>query len=214
MRAYLLLPLLLSSACSYRVEKEPPVPIGGELGFAEIQAILGPKCISCHGAMLVSYESLLPSLGQIAARIQSQVPAFMMPPPGNAPLTTKEREAVLDWIARGAPREGGSQELLPVPPPPAAPIVIPGLNFAFVQQEVLKPKCAGCHGKMVSSYEGVLANLQEIERRVRSTTFDQMPPDWAEEGLTEAEKSLLLDWIKAGAPEHNQEDNEETEEER
>jgi hypothetical protein len=71
-----------------------------------------------------------------------------------------------------------------------------------VQQKVFTPKCSRCHG-FVGSYEGVVAKLTEIESRVRSPLeFEQMPPPKAAQ-LTDEEKNLLLDWIKAGAPQNS-----------
>jgi uncharacterized membrane protein len=205
--AILLITALLFSSCSYRVEKEsePTVKLNtNALGFSEVQAaILGPKCARCHG-FVASYEGVVANLAAIAARTQSTDPGFMMPPPGRGSLTAEEKAALQSWIERGAPQvgEGGPvTEPAPRPSPmPAPPPAKPALSFAFVQQQVFTPKCAKCHGGMVGSYENVVAKLTEIESRVRSTfEWEQMPPPRASQ-LTEEEKNLLLDWIKAGAP--------------
>lgn len=205
----LILAILLSS-CAYRVEKEsePTARLNANaVGFSEVQAaILGPKCARCHG-WVASYDEVVANLDELSARVQSGDPGFMMPPPGRGTLTAEEKAALQGWIERGAPRfaEGGGEsrppEPIPDPLPPPAPAT-PGLNFAHVQEKVLTPKCARCHGGMMGSYESVVANLTEIESRVRSAfEFDQMPPARAPQ-LNEEEKNLLLDWIKAGAPEN------------
>lgn len=207
-RATLLILALLISSCAYRVEKEgePMAKLNAtSLGFSEVQtAILGPKCARCHG-WVASYDGVVANLTEISARIMSADPGFMMPPPGRGTLTAEEKAALQSWITRGAPQfaDGGTgnQPVEPAPNPTPAPVPAPGgLNFAAVQQKVFAPKCSRCHG-FVGSYEGVAARLTEIESRVRSPLeFEQMPPPKAPQ-LTEEEKNLLLDWIKAGAPE-------------
>jgi len=202
--ATLLALALLISSCSYRVEKEsePAVKLNANaLGFSEVQAaIFGPKCARCHG-FVTSYEGVVANLSAIAARTQSTDPGFMMPPPGRGSLTAEEKAALQSWIDRGAPQVGeGSEPITEPAPRPDPPPAKPALSFAFVQQQVFTPKCAKCHGGMVGSYEKVVGNLTEIESRVRSTfEWEQMPPPRASQ-LTEEEKNLLLDWIKAGAP--------------
>lgn len=213
MKARLLIFALLISSCAYRVEKEaePTLQLNANaLGFSEVQAaILGPKCARCHG-FVSSYEGVIANLAGISARAASADPGFMMPPPGRGTLTNEEKAALQSWIDRGAPQfaEGGTGNQPVNPPPAPAPTPVPapapgGLNFATVQQKVLTPKCARCHGGMVSSYANVVPMLTEIESRVRSPLeFEQMPPSRAPQ-LTEEEKNLLLDWIKAGAPENS-----------
>lgn len=210
--ATLLTLALLISSCAYRTEKEgePTARLNAAaLGFSEVQAaILGPKCARCHG-FVASYEGVVANLTEISARIASADPGFLMPPPGRGTLTAEEKAALQSWISRGAPQFAGggtgNQPVEPAPnpapsPPPAPVPAPPGFNFANVQQKVFAPKCSRCHG-FVASYESVVPMLTEIESRVRSPLeFEQMPPPRATQ-LTEEEKNLLLDWIKAGAPE-------------
>lgn len=210
--ATLLLIALLISSCAYRVEKEgePTAKLNANaLGFSEVQtAILSPKCSRCHG-WVASYDGVAVNLADISARINSTDPQFMMPPPRASQLTAEEKTALQSWITRGAPQfaDGGTgnQPVNPTPDPAPAPTPVPappGLNFASVQQQVFAPKCSRCHG-FVGSYEGVVAKLTDIESRVRSPLeFEQMPPPKAAQ-LTDEEKNLLLDWIKAGAPENS-----------
>lgn len=200
MRASILL-LLFLSACSYRVEKEAMPEISlSSLGFPEVQAaILGPKCAQCHG-WVGNYERVIENLDEILARTRSRDPNFMMPPPNAAPLSATDRANLEAWIAKGAPRVGeGEPPSTPPPAPPLPPGLSPDLTFANLRDSVLIPKCARCHSEMVNNYDSLVSDLLEIESRVRSTSFDQMPPLRAAQ-LTEEEKNLLLDWIEAGAP--------------
>jgi uncharacterized membrane protein len=74
------------------------------------------------------------------------------------------------------------------------------LGFSQVQTSILGPKCSRCHG-WISSYGGVQIHLEEISQRIQSTDSSfQMPPP-GNAGLTTEEKSALLTWIAAGAPE-------------
>lgn len=215
--AAILILALFFTSCAYRTEKEsePTAKLNANaIGFSEVQsAILGPKCARCHG-FVASYEGVVANLAEISARTMSGDPGFMMPPPGRGTLTADEKTALQGWISRGAPQfaggDTGTPPVDPAPgpgpgptpnPPPTPTPAPPGLNFANVQQKVFTPKCARCHGGMVSSYANVVPMLTEIESRVRSPLeFEQMPPARAPQ-LTEEEKNLLLDWIKAGAPE-------------
>lgn len=207
--------------CSYR-DLKTTEPSSGSLGqsgaslsFQQIQAsILGPKCARCHG-WVANYDTVK-SLGQeIQARINSMSANFVMPPPNAAALSPEEKSALSSWIAAGSPLEGGvTQPTPPIPsqpneppspPSPPTPPVPPGtpaprLSFETVNRDVFQPKCARCHSGMMSSYERVVANLNLIEMRVRSTfDFEKMPPPRAPQ-LTNEELNLLLDWIQAGAP--------------
>lgn len=219
--ATLLIFAFLISSCAYRVEKEgePTAKLNANaMGFSEVQAaILGPKCARCHSDWAASYEGVVANLAEISARVASADPGFMMPPPGRGTLTAEEKAALQGWISRGAPQfaDGGTgnQPVNPAPnpgpnppePPKNSPTPVPappGLNFANVQEKVFTPKCSRCHG-FVESYDGVVARLAGIESRVRSPLeFEQMPPPKAAQ-LTDEEKNLLLDWIKAGAPENS-----------
>jgi uncharacterized membrane protein len=213
---YITILVLLSSGCSYRDLKEPQKIsgstqyTGANLSFAQIQAsVLAPKCARCHG-WVNSYEAVKGLSGEIQARVESQDPNFLMPPTNAAPLSAEEKSLLLSWLASGAPRDSTNA---PTPNPPAPvvpepPVVpppsLPRLSFSNVSAQVFQPKCARCHSGMLSSYESVVANLTQIESRVRSTLdFEKMPPPRAAQ-LTQEEFLLLTDWIKAGAPKGDQ----------
>jgi uncharacterized membrane protein len=212
---YLAITLVLASGCSYRDLKEPQKTTGtlpstgSTMGFAQIQAsVLGPKCARCHG-WATAYEAVKGLSGEIQTRVGSQDPNFLMPPVNAAPLSAEEKSLLLSWLAAGAPRDSTNAPSpnppAPVVPPPVVPPPsLPRLSFANVNAQVFQPKCARCHSGMMASYESVVANLTQIESRVRSTLdFDKMPPARAPQ-LTQEEFLLLTDWIKAGAPRGDQ----------
>lgn len=214
----LLVLLLLFSSCSYRVEKELQDTLNSNqsLGFAEIQSmVFAPKCARCHSGMVGSYDAVIANLSEIGRRVQLSG-AGMMPPASASALSEAEKNALLSWIANGAPLVGGDPveqpsappgappTTPPVGPPPVAPVPPARLHFAYVKERVLTPKCARCHSGMVSNYESVLANIREIEDRIQITpddplAFMMMPPEKAPP-LSQEEKDILLRWIQDGAP--------------
>src|SRR2546427_30942 len=122
-----------------------------------------------------------------------------MPRPGSTPLTPEEKTALLSWIAAGAPEVPGQAP--PVTPPVEPPV--PGLNFGWVKQQVLQPKCLSCHRHAddFDTYADTRPLLVEIQRRIHAIgTDDQMPPAGKPQ-LTDDELKLLDDWLAAGAPE-------------
>jgi hypothetical protein len=91
--------------------------------------------------------------------------------------------------------------------PPAVPCEV---------QEVLQAKCLRCHGEVVqfgAPYQFLtLEQIREVrgdkpvyDRMLLAVETEFMPPLQLEttpavEPLTPAEKSVLLDWVRAGAP--------------
>lgn len=77
------------------------------------------------------------------------------------------------------------------------------MGFDVIKQSVFDKRCVGCHsgdsaakGVRLDSYDGAKANLAAIRRTaVEART---MPPRG---GLSDAEASLLANWIDSGAPE-------------
>lgn len=79
--------------------------------FAEVQEkVLTPKCARCHSGLVSSYEKVQAKLGAI----DSVVRGGQMPPARAPQLTSDERELLLGWIARGAPKEAAGT---PAPAP-------------------------------------------------------------------------------------------------
>jgi uncharacterized membrane protein len=75
------------------------------------------------------------------------------------------------------------------------------IDFAFVMQEVIGPKCLECHSSgsgllNLETYASVAANKDLIKDAIAD---DYMPKRRAP--LTPAQKQILNSWIDAGAPE-------------
>lgn len=81
----------------------------------------------------------------------------------------------------GAPQDSGRQKALP-------------LSFQSVQTEVFESACVRCHDHY-NSYENVLLELTQISESVAA---GRMPKGG---GLSHSSKTLLADWVAAGAPE-------------
>lgn len=74
-----------------------------------------------------------------------------------------------------------------------------GPSFAAVKAQIFTPHCIRCHGSAggvsLSDYQSVKASLNRVAARIEAGT---MPPSGA---LSENLKSILRNWIAAGAPE-------------
>jgi mono/diheme cytochrome c family protein len=85
-------------------------------------------------------------------------------------------------------------------------------------REVLATKCAQCHGPKVARPKGHFGFITDLKRLAADPTYvvpgdpagsflwnriedGEMPPDKAKAGpLTDDEKTVIVEWIKAGAP--------------
>lgn len=203
--------------CNYKVDKSG----GGGRGqiwdkaqglptYAKLtELVLGPKCFNCHDGSrekdLRSYATFLNNL----LLIQSDIESGRMPK--GTTLTSGEKDLVLSWIAAGAP-EDGVAGVRPTPTP--IPVdVIP--DYATLSSVILAPKCFTCHdgarvrpdpknpGKMkgakdLRTYELFVASIVSVKDEVES---GDMPPQKKKAPpLTDNEKTVLLNWIAAGAP--------------
>jgi Predicted membrane protein len=88
---------------------------GQHINFAQAQAIVDARCVACHavtptqpgfaaapkGVMFDTPERILAQ----TAQMQMQVASHAMPIGNLTHMTDAERAALLDWIARGAPRD-------------------------------------------------------------------------------------------------------------
>jgi len=71
----------------------------------EVEPLLANRCVVCHspyGGYGFDEETHAEVAAQSGAML-TQVADCMMPPSGMAPLTTAERQALLDWLVCGAP---------------------------------------------------------------------------------------------------------------
>jgi Copper type II ascorbate-dependent monooxygenase, C-terminal domain/Copper type II ascorbate-dependent monooxygenase, N-terminal domain len=96
-----------------------------------VQTILRERCGTCHGSVtqfgapmsLTNFDELhaaspraqQPFYAVAQDRVQ-RTGAGMMPPSGQPPLTSQERDALLAWLAADAPAGDACQD--PLPPPP------------------------------------------------------------------------------------------------
>jgi mono/diheme cytochrome c family protein len=73
------------------------------------------------------------------------------------------------------------------------------MNYTYISENILKPKCVGCHGSSggvnLESYQNVLANKDRIHKSV--FTDGTMPKRGS---LTEDEKRLLWHWLDLNCP--------------
>lgn len=71
-----------------------------------------------------------------------------------------------------------------------------GYGFEEVYNQIFEPKCFPCHEKEYGSYEIVKEDLIKIREQVETNAMPKwLPP------LDASLKTLLFDWIDAGAPE-------------
>jgi len=198
---------ILLSSCSYKVDKEKEAPLkfeGASLGFSQVQALaLGPKCARCHD-WASSYTSTKAVALEISARVQSTTAGFQMPPASAPQLTANEKAAIVAWVSAGAPEVPGeiTQPITPPPvePPPSEPAPPERLHFALVKAKVFDAKCMSCHGTEFDTFEHTKPWIKEIEFRIQDIGgASQMPPPNRPQ-LTEEEKNMVLEWIRAGAP--------------
>jgi uncharacterized membrane protein len=201
--------------CSYAIDKnnaqETPdqsaTALGVGVSYQTVHdRVFAPRCIQCHGnsggVNLESYNSVFQNLD----RIQRAVFLQKTMPKGSG-LRSDESSLLRKWIEDGAPLNASVNDGAP-PTPPANPVSPPPvsspkqdeIDFRLVKQEVLVPKCIGCHGRgakiSLDSYDQVKTRLSEIIRLVLITKT--MPKATS---LSQSQYDLLLNWIGLGAPE-------------
>ena len=76
---------------------------------ADVAPLIQSHCAGCHSAdgeepnpLLISYDSITGSMDSTARMVETQLVACAMPPAGQPPLTSKERQTILGWIICGA----------------------------------------------------------------------------------------------------------------
>lgn len=206
------------SACTFAKHKKgdgdqaATVICTSQIDFLVIQqTILGPKCLSCHGAgagnlNLDTYAAVQANF----AKIQSFVQSGAMPP--GKPLSAGEKSLLTSWESAGLPQQatavGGCDEsgsdVVPVPVPVLAP------NFESISKLILQPRCVACHGdgdrldfstysKLVSQTELFKAKPGEDSDFVEAVASGFMPPKNPK--LTEVEVSIIRQWVILGLPE-------------
>ncbi len=163
------------------------------------QAVLSPRCVSCHGAgggnqgsiNLETFESTFP----LAARIEKAALKDKTMPKG-ATLSDSEAAILGAWISRGATRNGSAS---------TSPKLRGAVSWAIVREEIFEQKCLDCHSLPrpeknldLSSLDQVKANISKIFDR--AVVLQDMPLAPVEH-LTLEEKQALAQWIALGMPE-------------
>jgi uncharacterized membrane protein len=148
-----------------------------------------------------------------------------MPPTG--PLSASDKLAIENWIAAMSlvpvatptpvpatptptPRPSPTPTPIPSGPTPTpTPTPVSAASFKNIQTTILQPKCVSCHsgsspsaGYNLSTYSGVMAgvNVSSPTSSVIYTAVVSGSMPKGSSALTSAQKSLLLQWIQAGAP--------------
>lgn len=197
-----------------------------QLDFALVmEKVIQPKCLECHaaaggnrgGVNLETYAAVFLNLADVKADIEDG-----SMPKRRQPLTQAQKDLILNWIAAGAPEKANSPTPTPTPapvtpapqpqptptpvtPPPSPepePVGPEVLDYATVKAQVIDRACLKCHSAPANrgdvnleSYEEVLKNIVDIKLDVEDGSMPKRST------LTPEQKSLILDWIAAGAPE-------------
>lgn len=203
MRMVMTICFLGLSACGYYNEaSHVPTPgtvrlgVGQSPGYEVVAAILGRnRCLECHTAAAGNRGGVnLESYGAakaLAARVYATTSGGSMPMGG--PRVAADDVATLKaWMDAGAPEVGGpAAGPAPTPDRPAE------LDFAAVKSAIFTPYCVGCHSRF-NEYARVAANLPGIQRAIDTNFMPRGGPP-----LNAELKTLLANWIAAGAPEGN-----------
>lgn len=177
--------------------------------------LLQQKCAACHSGA-AAYANAVPGhdpildIADVEYLLRTRLvvpgepdlsPLFQViqrgeMPPGQ-PLVLNEIDMLKFWIEElnEVPTSGNGGGLVTVPLAP---------NFTSLRVNVFLPKCFSCHSQRAvrldthASVAAAIAN-QNLRNRVVSTGGNRMPPINAAQ-LTDQERTFLLQWIDAGAP--------------
>jgi uncharacterized membrane protein len=98
---------LLALAIGLEPDDDASEPAGGAaVSFAEVQAIVDERCVTCHTGASAPAGIALDEPQTIEARaedIRRVVDARIMPPGNQTGMTDTERETVVRWVEQGAP---------------------------------------------------------------------------------------------------------------
>jgi uncharacterized membrane protein len=171
------------------------------LSFANLKRqIFEPFCMGCH-SQFESYSNVKSQIDKIELAITSN-----RMPKGATPLSQELKNLLSEWKSVGAPDGSGEA---PKPPEPLIP------TYSSIRKNIFAAKCIMCHslknpsdGIALDSYEAIV-NSELIDRRrpSRSEIYEvleegEMPPlGRGIEATTEEERSVILEWIRRGAPE-------------
>lgn len=225
-KTWIVFTLLILTACgrpSKLPENSDALSAGGSAPGFDIllQKIFQPKCVACH-ASFATHGGIMSAVvagNPDASVLYTKVATGQMPKNGT-PLSSSEVTAIFDWISAGAPAvtannpTPGSSGGSPVlgggagGTAPAPTAISP--TFAWIQANVLTPRCVICHrgagapgGYDLSSYANVLAGGRVVAGNPAGSRFFQridnnsMPPGGP--ALAADVKTAIRQWIQNGA---------------
>jgi hypothetical protein len=207
-----------SDSTSGSISSLPSVPPPGSIplgpNFSSLYVnVFVPKCVACHGSVnppagydLSTYTAVT-SGGRVIPGSPLTSPLYQrvndntMPPTG--PLNMLERQAIYDWIAKGANNDGPA--IGPISTPTPVPLVP---TFTSIKANILDRRCLSCHGPTkaaegyrVTDYASTLRKVQPFNSALSElyveVAADRMPEDGP---LSAAEKQVIKTWIDNGAP--------------
>ncbi|MBP7843305.1 MAG: hypothetical protein KA116_00690 [Proteobacteria bacterium] len=185
--------------------KLPPPEDGANppdrLSFANLKKqIFEPFCMGCH-SQFESYSNVKSQVDKIEVAISSN-----RMPKGGAPLSMELKDLLLEWKNAGTPEGSGE---VPKPPEPLVP------TYTSIRKNIFAAKCILCHsvkdpsgGIALDNYQAIVdSELIDRRRPSRSEIYEvleegEMPPQGRGiEATTGEERSVILEWIRRGAPE-------------
>ena len=191
-------------SCDLRLLRSPPSEcLGQEISFRkQIQPLLANRCIACHGpdengreaglrldteagAKDYAIEAGNADDSELIARIESDDPDVVMPPPGHGkPFSPAEQQLLRDWIDQGAPWQG-HWAFEPIERP-SIPADNSGWSKGVIDQFVLEAiKAAGLETseqaddrtllrRVYLDLIGLPPTLDQVEQFISDTSVDRL----------------------------------------
>lgn len=212
-----------SSAVS--VNTSQTAPGSYQPGWAKISSqVVVPYCVQCHknptnagGVNLETYSNAKAN----SQKIIDQINQGKMPQGGS--LSEADKATLLQWLAAGAPEQDigtppTNQAPPPPPPPPPPPLYPPlsdddakaKLNFNYVRDNILIPRCLSCHDSDTASGHLNVSDLLSVQKNapiISNAVFGakaNMPPFKdpvpAVRVLSDDDKAVLYNYLLQGAP--------------
>jgi mono/diheme cytochrome c family protein len=183
-----------------------PTPEGGATTSASIawngdlDFIFKQRCGTCHGTTggfsALSYADVMK---KISAGSPDSSDVVKVQQAGNHPgkFTSDELNRVIDWIKAGAPEQGASTGANTGPTTPVNSTWDGNISAMFQE------KCKVCHGSIGGFNAQTYANVM---KKIEAGNPDSSDVVKVQQGthpalFTPAELQVIIDWIKAGAPE-------------
>lgn len=187
-------------------------PSGLDLNSEAIR-VLQNNCASCHDNKNTAGTNLtyVADLKQLAASkyvvpgnpsasdLFSRIASGSMPP-GN-PLHAADQLVIRNWIESLTPAPTPTPSPTPTITPTPTPSVV---TYSYINQNILQPKCVGCHGSAggysygsyADTMKAVVAGDANSSPLYSATSAGRMPTSGK---LSTQEIQAIYDWIQAGA---------------